>query len=179
MFNLSNNNVMKTFRFFLINALLSAAFSAMSQKLILPDVKIYTLEGSTASASSIDAKNSTTVLFFWNADDNRSIEQLRLLNEEYENQIFSGKVKIVGICTNYSCTMQSIRPLVSGLAIGFDVFIDRNNDLKRAMNIPVLPYTMIIDHALDVHRYSGYCNNIVGTIMDLNNNGMANISDKR
>ena len=117
------------------------------------------------------------VLLFWNADDNKSLEQLRLLNDE--KNIFGEKIKIVGICTNYSCTMQSIRPLISGLAIDFDIYIDRNNDLKRAMNIPDIPYTMIVDPTSDIHRYSGYCNNLVETIIGLNNTGLANISNKR
>lgn len=170
---------MKTFRFLLIYAIVTVGLPVLSQNSILPDIDIYTKEGSTIRATSIGTKDRMLVLVFWNPDDNKSLEQLRLLNDEFENNIFGGKVKIIGICTNYSCTRQSIRPLVSGLAIDFDIYIDRNNDLKRAMNIPDIPYTMIVDPTMDVYRYSGYCYNLIETIMDLNFTGLANISDKR
>ena len=177
MFNLSNNDFMKTLRFLLIFVLVASGLPVLSQNPILPGIDLYTLEGSTISAASIGTNERMLVLLFWNADDNKSLERLRLLNDE--KNTFGEKIKIVGICTNYSCTMQSIRPLVSGLAIDFDIYIDRNNDLKRAMNIPYIPYTMIVGPTMDVHRYSAYCNNLVETIIELNNTGLANISNKR
>lgn len=170
---------MKTFRFLLIFTLVSAALPVVSQNSILPDIKIYTLEGSAISAGSVGIDDRMMVLVFWNPDDGKSLQQLRMLNDEYGSSIQDEKVKVVGICTNYSGTLQSIRPLVSGIGIGFEIYIDRNNDLKRAMNIPDILYTMIVDPEMDIHRYTGYCNNLLEMIVNQDNTGLANISAKK
>lgn len=147
---------MKTFRFFLVFVLVSAGLTVISQNSILPDVDVYTLEESRISARDISMNNQTVVLVFWNSDGRESLDQVRMVNEESVTELKRENVKIVGICTDCAGTMGKIRPFVYGNCLDFEVYIDKNNDLKRAMNVPYVPYTIIIDPVMDVYRYFGF-----------------------
>lgn len=151
----------------------------LSQNSILPDVEVYNLDGSRQSASNFELNEQVIVIFFWNVDDRNSLEQASTLNEEYESTLKGKDVRIVSICTNQSGTMPGIRPLVSGLGIDFEVYIDRNNELKRAMNIPDIPYTMIIKKSDDVYRHMGNYGNLAVLIANMNDNRLAKINDDK
>jgi len=156
-----NNNVMKTFRFFVTFILVSMGYPVLSQNSIFPDISVYALDGSRMNARDIRLSDQTVVIVFWNGDDRKSLDQVRMINEEYGNGLKEKNVKVVGICTDNSGIMERIRPLVNGIGLDFEIYIDRNNDLKRAMNVPEIPYTLIIDPVKDFYcRYSGYCANI-------------------
>lgn len=143
---------MKTLRFSLILNLLVAGFSVYSQHSILPEIEVFSLEGSRQRASELIPNGNVTVLFFWNAENRSSLEQAQALNDEYKNELKEMGVNVIGIYTDYSGSMAAIRPLVNGLGIDFEVYIDRNNDLKRAMNIPEVPFTMIISGDHEIYR---------------------------
>jgi len=171
---------MKTSRLLAIFILLSTGFSAISQNRMLPDIDIYTLVGSRVSARDIRMNDQPVVLVFWNPDDRQSLDQVKMLNEEYESNLKVKNVKVIGICTDCSGTMERIRPLVNGTGIDFEIFIDRNNELKRALNVPYVPFTIINDPNKDVYcRYIGYCFNVGDLITSTIENSLANSNNSR
>ena len=52
-------------------------------------------------------------------------------------------VRVIGICLDVSGNMSNIKPFVYGNNIDMDVYIDKNGEFKRAMNIPDVPYNII------------------------------------
>jgi cytochrome c biogenesis protein CcmG, thiol:disulfide interchange protein DsbE len=158
---------MKAFKFFFIIGLLSIGNTIKSQNSNLPDEVIYSLDGSMISASVIGNSDGLLVVFFWSAANRTSLSQLTLLNEAYENLPERKEVKIVGICTDNTGIMQSIKPFVYGNGINYEVYIDRNNDLKRAMNLSDTPCTILFDQKKKTSStILGYCANIAEIIND-------------
>jgi hypothetical protein len=150
---------MKTTRFIMMVILVSMGYAVLSQNSILPGIDVFTLEGSRISASNIQSNDQAVVIVFWNSDDMRSLDQVRMINEEFKNSLKMKNVKVVGICSDCSGSLERLRPLVNAIDLDFEVYIDRNNALKRAMSIPGLPYTMVIDQSNHVFEYLGYCMN--------------------
>jgi hypothetical protein len=92
------------------------------------------------------------------------------INEEYPDWSEGKNVRVIGICTDLNGNMTGVKPLVYAHDISFEIYIDKNNDFKRAMNIPDLPYLIMIDGKTEVARSMGYCPDIAGFVnggMDL------------
>ena len=78
-------------------------------------------------------------------NDPKSLEQLIAVNEANEDLLNGKKVKFIGVCTDVNGYMQSVKPFIYGNAIGMDIYIDKNNELKRLMSVPTTPYTILFD----------------------------------
>ena len=170
---------MKALKLLLICILLTTGNLVKSQNRTLPDVDIYTLDGKRVSASDICKNNEPVILFFWKTTDIKSLDQLYMINEEYENQLKWKNVKIIGICTDCPGTAQSIKPFVYGNDISLDIYVDQNNDLKRAMNVNETPYTILIDRRKNNYSMiTGYCSNIVELINDKFDQRFATVTGK-
>jgi cytochrome c biogenesis protein CcmG, thiol:disulfide interchange protein DsbE len=148
---------MKTTRLLLIFVLVLLGRTVLSQPSSLPRCELSMLDGSTIDARNISTNDLPLIMVFWNSEDRKSMELIRMINEEYNYSLEKTNVKIVGIYSDYSGTLESIRPLVNGIGLDFDVYIDRNNEFKRAMNVPELPYAILFDPNLNDYQYLGYC----------------------
>ncbi len=170
---------MKTTKLFGALFLILFGLPVLSQNSILPDVDIFNLDGSLMNAKDISINNQVAVIVFWNSDNRESLDQVKLLNEEFENGLKNKDVKVICICTDYSGVMQKIRPLVSGIGLSFDVYVDKNNDLKRAMCIPLTPFAMVINQANVVYLQTGCCANFSDLVNKEIQSGIARISENR
>jgi hypothetical protein len=168
---------MKTTRIIFIFCLLILGNLATSQNSNLPDADIYTLEGIKVNASGIAGNDRLTVVLFWNINDLKSLDQLYATNEA-NNQLNGKSVKIIGICTDVPGYMQFIKPYVFGHNIGIDIYIDKNNHLKRAMSVPITPYTFLFDQKNDIQAIvMGSCDNISEVIEDMLGNDLTTTKD--
>jgi hypothetical protein len=170
---------MKNFRFFLIFCLISVGYLVISQNHILPAVDIFSLDGLRVSAKDIVNIDQPFIIVFWKRYDKISLEQISMINEEYDNSLKDKNVKVIGICMDASGNMASIKPFVFGNNIGFEMYIDKNGDLKRAMNVPDFPYTIIFDRTNNIcYKQIGYFDPVVELLENSIVNSLATIKDK-
>lgn len=152
---------MKTSAAILIFCIISMGYQVKSQNSDFPNVDLYTLEGIRISASEICDASSQLVMVFWNNNDRHSLDQLLLVNETYQDYLKAKNIKVIGICTDLNGAIQQVKPLVYANNIDFDVYIDKNNDFKRAMNVTGSPYIILIgNNKNEDSRLIGYCSNI-------------------
>jgi len=158
---------MKTLKLILVCVLLTTGNLVKSQNHSLPDIGVYTLDGRQVSFTDVNKNAEEVVIFFWKTTDVKSLDQLPLINDAYENQPKSKKVRIIGICTDDGGFVQNIKPFVSGNNISMEIYVDQNNDLKRAMNVTETPCTIVIDRKQESRSMiAGYNPNIVDLIND-------------
>ena len=158
---------MKTLKLILVCVLLTTGNLVKSQNYSLPNVGVYTLDGRQVSFTDVNKDAEEIVVFFWKTTDAKSLDQLSLINDAYENQQKSKKFKILGICTDDGGFVQSIKPFVNGNNISMEIYVDQNNDLKRAMNVTETPCTIVIDRKKESRSMiAGYNPNIVDLIND-------------
>jgi cytochrome c biogenesis protein CcmG/thiol:disulfide interchange protein DsbE len=148
---------MKTTRLLMIFVLVFIGYTVLSQPSSLPRCDLFMMDGSRICARNISTDDQPLIMVFWNSDDRKSMELIRMINEEFSYGLNTTSLRIVGICSDYSGTPESIRPLVNGIGLDLDVYIDRNNDFKRAMNVPELPYAILFDPTLNIFQCLGYC----------------------
>ncbi len=144
--------------------------SAFSQKSGLPNVDVYTLEGRSISAEIINNDGKPLLVVFWKTNDKDCLEQISMFNEIYNDSLKTKGVKFVAICVNCTGNLYHIKPFVYGHDFNFEVYVDKNGDLKRAMAVPELPFTILFDQNMKVFsQHIGYCRgdeNLICSIVD-------------
>jgi len=131
-----------------------------SQSSSLPAIDIYSLDGERIKASNISNEGKVMIIVFWKTYNKDGSNQVLMLNEVQQEWIHAEKVKFVAICCDCIGTASHVKPIVYGQDIDMKVYVDKNGDLTRAMNIPQTPYTMMLDKEMNVHcKYFGYCAN--------------------
>jgi cytochrome c biogenesis protein CcmG, thiol:disulfide interchange protein DsbE len=152
---------MKTSATFLIFCAVLMGNAVKSQICELQNVDLYNLDGVRISASDLASSNAPLVMVFWNSNDMKSFDQLLMVNEEYQDRLEGRNIKVVGICTDLNGTLQQVKPLVYANNISFEIYIDKNNDFKRAMNVSGSPYVILVDgNTNGDSRQIGYCINV-------------------
>ena len=121
----------------------------------LPIMSVKTLSGKTVNTKSTYNKNGLTVYSFWATWCVPCINELDDIHKEIDKWN-EANVKIVAISTDDSRTKRRVRPMVSGKNWGFEILMDENQDLKRALNITGIPHTIITKGTRIIYRRVGY-----------------------
>lgn len=131
-------------------------FTSFAQKQ-LPKVKVENLKNETVEITSVLADSVPVVLAFWSTTCKPCILELDALNEQYEAWQKEFKFKVVAVSTDDSRAASKVRALVGGRGWVFSVFLDKNQDLKRALNVNTIPQLFILDKKGNiVYTHSGY-----------------------
>ena len=130
----------------LILLLLTAVFSISLSAQEVPQVQIKDLNGKTVNSKSIIENNGKPVLVsFFATWCKPCIKELTAFNEEYADWAKETGVKIIAISTDNARSSSSVAPFVNARGWEFDVYLDENGDLKRAMNVGNVPHTFLLD----------------------------------
>jgi len=133
--------------------------SVFTQHKTLPNVELYSLDGKKVSASMITNNGQPMIVVFWKTNIKECYNQLDLINEVYEDYLEEKNVKVIAICVDCIGNAQHIKPFVYGHDLNIEVYIDRNGNFKRSMNIPSVPYAILYDQKMNVtYRQLGFCN---------------------
>lgn len=139
---------------FLVVLLLSSALS-FSQKTI-PNTTVSTLQGRTVKIQDEISKDKITVLSFWATWCVPCINELDAISDVYDDWKEETNVEIIAISIDDSRTQRRIRPLVNGKGWEYKILIDKNQELKRALNISVVPHIIILKGSKILYRHTGY-----------------------
>lgn len=121
----------------------------------MPNVYIKTLEGKSINSKTTSNKSGLTVYSFWATWCVPCINELDDIHKEIEKWN-EANVKIIAISTDDSRTKRRIRPLVNGKKWNFNILLDENQSLKRALNIDAIPHTIVTKGSKIIYRRIGY-----------------------
>ena len=139
----------------LIIIFLSFSTKVFSQTNI-PAVYVKTTDGKSINTITTLNNDGLTVYSFWATWCIPCINELDAIHNKFD--VWKDyNVKIVAISTDDSRTKRRIRPLINGKKWGFfDILLDENHDLKRALNISGIPHTIVTKGKKIIYRKIGY-----------------------
>ncbi|SDR92586.1 Thiol-disulfide isomerase or thioredoxin [Formosa sp. Hel1_31_208] len=123
---------------------------------VLPKMQIETLDGDNISLSSISEDDQLVIVSLWATWCVPCKNELDAINDVYDDWVDETKVKLYAISVDDSRTVKRVRPLVSGKGWEFEVLLDTNSDLKRQLNAPTIPVTLLVRNNKILYRHSGY-----------------------
>ena len=122
---------------------------------VMPNMYIKTIDGKSINTKSTYNKKGLTVYSFWATWCVPCINELDDIHKEIEKWD-DANVKIVAISTDDSRTKRRVRPMVNGKKWNFEILLDENQALKRALNINAIPHTIVTKGTRIIYRRIGY-----------------------
>ena len=124
----------------------TTAFAQVGKKnWSLPSVDIKTTDGRNFNTSSIENDGNPIIVSFWATWCKPCVKELNTIADEYEDWQDETNVKLVAISIDDARNAQKVAPFVNGKGWEYDVYIDSNGDLKRAMNVNSVPHTFLLN----------------------------------
>jgi len=124
----------------------------------IPNVKVENAKGETISTSTLADHKVPLIVSFWSTTCKPCMLELNAINELMEEWLEEADFRVVAVSIDDSRSASKAKALVSGN--GWDDFIvlyDKNQELKRALNVNMVPHVFIFDKdGKQVYSHVGY-----------------------
>ena len=145
---------MKTFRLSFI--VLFAAFTLQGWAQ-LPAITLKNLSGTPVRVDTLNNGSKPLIIDFfatWCKPCNR---ELKAIHEVYKDWVEETGVKLIAISIDQAQNVHKVKPLVDSYGWEYDILLDTNSDLARALGIQTIPYVIILDGKGQVaYKHNGY-----------------------
>jgi len=123
-----------------------------------PSIPLKLTSGKTINFKELanSSKDTMVVLSFWATWCVPCINELEMINDAFEEQQAIVPFAFYGVSVDDSRTSQRVKPFIKGKGWKFDVVLDVNSELKRAMNVTDVPQVFIIKNNKIVYSHTGY-----------------------
>lgn len=125
--------------FFLVTA------TAQSQQ-TLPSVTLKDVNGKNKNVNEYAKSGKITIINFWATWCTPCKKELTNINDNLlETWQEKYNVELVAVSIDDAKNVLKVKPYIDGQGWEFDVLLDVNGDLKRALNVNNVPYTILLD----------------------------------
>ena len=123
----------------------------------LPKVTLKDISGKTVTTDTLNNGGRPFIIDFfatWCKPCNRELDAIAEVYEEWQEET---GVKIFAISIDQAQNINKVKPLVSNHGWEYDVLLDPNSDLKRALGIQMIPFVLVCDGQGNiVYKHNGY-----------------------
>ncbi len=138
--------------------LATATAFAYAQNAKMPDnITLKSLDGQSVQSSVIQNDGKPIIISFWATWCKPCNKELNAIREVYEEWQEETGVKLVAISIDDARSASRVKPHVDGNDWPYEVYLDQNQDFKRAMNVVNVPHTFILNGEGEiVWQHTGY-----------------------
>ena len=136
---------MKKMKKILISLLLLVSTISFAQIKNLPNVDVKKIDGSNFNFKNIDNNGNPIVISFWATWCKPCTKELNNIAEVYEDWQDETNVKLVAVSIDDRRSQSKVAPYVNSSGWEYEIYIDPNSDLKRAMGVSTVPHTFLLD----------------------------------
>lgn len=163
---------MKKFIFSLMICLLAGYGIAQAQ---LPAVTLKSIDGSTVNIETLSNDGKPFIIDFfatWCKPCNRELSAISEVYDEWQEET---GVKIIAVSIDQGQNINKVKPLVDQNEWEYDVLLDPNSELLKALGGQMIPYVVVVDGKGNiVSKHSGYTdgaeNELIEEVRKLVNN---------
>ena len=129
----------------LLTTLLLSCGITFSQERSLPNIEVKTLKGNSFNIQDLNNEGNPMVISFWATWCKPCKKELNAIAEVYGEWQDETGVKLIAISIDDTRSMSKVAPYVNSSDWEYDVYLDSNSDLKRAMGVSTVPHTFLIN----------------------------------
>ena len=133
----------KTFFSFLIITLFT--LTSFGQNKALPNTQVKTLDARNFNITQLKNDGNPIVISFWATWCKPCKKELNNIAEIYEDWQDETGVKLVAISIDDTRSMSKVAPFVNASDWEYEIYLDPNGDLKRAMGVSTVPHTFLLN----------------------------------
>lgn len=145
---------MKKCFFAFIICLLAGIGLAQAQ---LPAVTLKTIDGATVNSETLNNDGKPFIIDFfatWCKPCNRELSAIAEVYDEWQEET---GVKIFAVSIDQGQNINKVKPLVDQNEWEYEVLLDPNSDLLKALGGQMIPYVVVVDGKGNVvSKHSGY-----------------------
>lgn len=124
-------------------SLFSFSFSGDMGK--IPAVTLKKLDGSKISSGTFSNNGKPIIISFWATWCKPCKKELDAINESYADLVKETGVKLIAISIDDARSSGKVVTDVKMKGWEYEVYLDENQDFKRAMNVNNVPHTFLVD----------------------------------
>lgn len=123
----------------------------------LPAITLSDINGKNVNVASYSSSGKVTVLSFWATWCVPCKKELTNMSDLYDDWKKKYNVQLIAVSIDDSRNASKVKPYIEGQRLPYEVLLDVNQDLKRALNIQSVPFTIVADSTGKiVYSHSGY-----------------------
>lgn len=146
---------MKSTRYLL--AIIVMLFAIGSSASEVPSVVLKNTDGKNVDTGKLTNDGRPIVLSFFATWCKPCLRELAAIDDVYEQWREDTGVRYILVSTDDAQNVQKVKPLVDGQGWEFEVLLDITGELKRLMQVQLLPHVFVIDgNGKIVYNHSGY-----------------------
>jgi peroxiredoxin len=111
----------------------------------LPSVSVQGLDGKKYDTSTFSNDGKPMIINFWATWCAPCKRELTTIADKYEEWQAKTGVKLIAISIDDARSMARVAPYVNGQDWAYEIYLDPNGDLKRALNVNNIPHTFLVD----------------------------------
>ncbi|MDA0729624.1 MAG: TlpA disulfide reductase family protein [Bacteroidetes bacterium] len=116
----------------------------------LPDIALKDIEGNALSTASLVNAEGPTVFCFWATWCSPCKRELNNYAELYEDWVEETGVQIVAVSIDDQRSVNRVAPYVNSVGWEYQILLDPNRDLARALGVQNVPHTFVVNAAGEV-----------------------------
>lgn len=126
-----------------------------SQKNI-PNIYLSDFEGNKTKIFEIVGNDKVSIISLWATWCVPCIKELDAINDVFDDWKNEIDFNFIAISVDDSRSIRRAKALVNGKAWPYDVYLDSNQDFKRALGTSFIPQTLIIKNNEVLYQHTGY-----------------------
>ncbi|MGO1585893.1 TlpA family protein disulfide reductase [Mesonia sp.] len=139
---------------FLVCCLVATISQAQSQ---MPNVQLKNLDNNYQNVyKDYAAKDKVYVFSFWATWCAPCISELEAIKENYADWQEEVDFEVIAVSIDDSRTMRRIKPMINGKGWEYEVLLDTNQELKRALQINNIPHVIVVKNQKVEYVHNGY-----------------------
>ena len=111
----------------------------------LPNVVIESMYGDEVKVSDFQNEGNPIIISFWATWCKPCISELDAINDQYEDWQDETGVKLIAISIDDERSSATVRSMSAGRDWPYDIYLDKNQNLKRALNVVNVPHTFLLN----------------------------------
>jgi thiol-disulfide isomerase/thioredoxin len=141
-------------KFFILLFIGSSALIYAQDK--LPNVTLTNMSQEDVNLQDVANSDDPVIISLWATWCVPCLKELDAISEVYEDWQDETNVKLIAVSVDDSRTVKRVKPLINGKGWDYEILLDTNNDVKRALGAATVPLTLIVKNGEIVYRHSGY-----------------------
>lgn len=111
----------------------------------IPAVDVKTMDGKSFNTSKISNDGKPIIISFWATWCKPCKKELDAIAEEYSTWQKETGVKLIAISIDDARSSSKVSTDVKSKGWEYEVYLDENQDFKRAMNVNNVPHTFVVN----------------------------------